>query len=230
MGLDLLPDLVQPACSVALHVSTGGDHPSSRRRQQVEGGRRARGGRLGVHAVGAVGLVHGDHVGQLEHALLDPLQAVAGAGQHQHQERVDHVGDRDLRLADADGLDEHDVEAGRLDDDDRLARRARHAAERAGARRRAHERAGRRRRAGPCASCRRGCCRRCASTTGRRPARRPGAGRRQLAAEGVDERRLADAGHPGDADAVGAAGVGQQRARAAPAPRSDDRAGSTRPA
>ena len=29
-----------------------------------------------------------------------------------------------LGLADADGLDEHDVEAGRLDDDDRLARGA----------------------------------------------------------------------------------------------------------
>ena len=69
-------------------------------------------------------------VGQLEHALLDALQLVAGAGQHEHQEEVDHVGDGRLALADPDGLDEHDVEAGRLAQEHRLARAARDAARR----------------------------------------------------------------------------------------------------
>ena len=48
--------------------------------------------------------------------------------------------DGDLGLADADGLDEHDVEARRLADEHRLARAVRDAAERAARRRRADER------------------------------------------------------------------------------------------
>ena len=69
-----------------------------------------------------------------------PCKRVAGAGEHQQQERVDHAGDRRLRLSDADGLDEHDVEPGGLDDEDRLARRSGHPAEPAGRRRRSDER------------------------------------------------------------------------------------------
>ena len=60
-------------------------------------------------------------------------------------------------------------------------------------------------------SCRRGCCRRCGSTTGRRRARRRGgpASTRRMptASMNVD---LPAPGTPGDADAVGAAGVRQQ--------------------
>ena len=160
--------------SSALHVSTGVIQPSSRGAIRCSAPASSLGRALGVAHVGAVGLVDGDDVGQLEHALLDALQAVAGAGEREQQERVDHVGDGDLGLADADGLDEHDVEAGRLDDDDRLARRPGDAAEHARRRRRADERQVVDGRGGPCASCRRGCCRRCASTTGRRRARRRG--------------------------------------------------------
>ena len=76
----------------------------------------------------AVGLVDRDGVGELEDALLDALQLVAGAGQREHEEEVDHVGDGGLALADADGLDEHDVEAGGLAEEHRLARAARDAA------------------------------------------------------------------------------------------------------
>ena len=61
----------------ALHVSTGVLHPSSAG-HEVQGGRQLGGRALGVGRVVAVGLVDGDHVGQLEHALLDALQAVAG--------------------------------------------------------------------------------------------------------------------------------------------------------
>ena len=72
------------------------------------------GGPLGACDVVAVGLVDGDHVGDLDDALLDALQIVAAAGEQQHEEEVDHVGDGDLRLADADGLDDDHVEAGGL--------------------------------------------------------------------------------------------------------------------
>ena len=86
-------------------------------------------GLAGVAAAGAVGLVHGDDVGDLEDAALDALQLVAGAGEGQEQERVDHLGDGDLRLPDTDGLDQDDVVAGRLDDDHRLPGRLRDPAE-----------------------------------------------------------------------------------------------------
>ena len=172
------------------------------------------GGRPRVALVRAVGLVDGDDVGELEDALLDPLQRVAGARDREQQERVDHRGDGDLGLADPDGLDQHDVVAGGLHQHDRLAGGAGDAAERAGARRGPDERVRRRRRAAPSGSCRRGSSRRVrvddgstASTATRCPApvsRVP---------ERLDERRLADAGHAADPDPVRAA----RRAAAAPA-------------
>ena len=85
----------------------------------------------------AVGLVDRDHVRDLEDALLDALELVAGAGQRQEQERVDHPRDGDLGLADAHGLDQHDVVRRRLEHRHRLDRRPGDAAERAGGRRRA---------------------------------------------------------------------------------------------
>ena len=62
---------------------------------------------------------------------------------HQHHDR--HVGrahDVDFVLADADGLDEDDVLAGRVEDEGDLARRAREAAEVAARRHAADEHAG----------------------------------------------------------------------------------------
>ena len=109
---------------------TGGDH-SRRRVQDLQRRPVFGGGALGARDVVAVGLVDGDHVGDLDDALLDALQVVAAAGEQQHEEEIDHVGDGDLRLADADRLDDDDVEAGRLAQRHRLARLARDAAERA---------------------------------------------------------------------------------------------------
>ena len=145
------------------------------RMEQFERGRQLPRRQPRLVAVLAVGLVHRDDVGEFEDALLDPLQRVAGAGEHQHEERVGQVGHRRLRLADADRLHEHDVVAGRLDDDDRLPCRRGDPAERARRRRRTDERARDRPPVGPCGSCRRGCSRPSASTTDRPPARRPGA-------------------------------------------------------
>ena len=131
-----------PASVAALQVSTGGIQARRRRVEQLQrASASSRAATFASRAVLAVGLVDGEHVGELEHALLDALQRVAGAGEHQHEEAVDHVGDDGLRLADADRLDEHDVVAGGLHEDDRLARRRGDAAERARRRRRADERA-----------------------------------------------------------------------------------------
>jgi hypothetical protein len=93
------------------------------------------GGDAGLDEVVAVCLVDGDDIGEFEHPLLDALQPVTGAGDHQQQERVDHIGDGRLALADADGLDDDDVEASGLDDHDRFSRRLGDTAEDAGARR-----------------------------------------------------------------------------------------------
>ena len=81
-----------------------------------------------------VGLVDRQHIGDLDHAFFQSLQLVAGAGQHQHQKKIGHVGDDGLRLTRADGLHQHHIVARRLADEHRLARFCRHAAERAGRR------------------------------------------------------------------------------------------------
>jgi hypothetical protein len=160
--------------------------------------------------VRAVGLVHRDDVGQLEHALLDPLELVAGAGQGQQQERVGHLGHQRLRLAHADGLDEQDVVAGGGHDDQRFPGRAGDPAQRARRRRRAHERGrvgGEPGHAGLVAED-------AAAAAGRRRVDRqhrdPVPVVDELAAEGVDEGGLADAGDAGDADPLGRSRVRQQ--------------------
>ena len=87
---------------------------------------------LGPCDVVAVRLVDGDHVGDLDHALLDALQLVASAGQHQHEEKVGHVRDRRLGLPDANRLDQDHVEAGGFADQHGLARLRGNPAERPG--------------------------------------------------------------------------------------------------
>lgn len=67
--------------------------------------------RPGLGFVVAVGLIDGDDVGSFEDAAFDPLQLVAGAGEGQEQEGVDHVGDGDLGLPDPDRLDDDNVES-----------------------------------------------------------------------------------------------------------------------
>jgi hypothetical protein len=190
------------AGSIALVASTRGRCPLApfarrgelhRRFELADGARR--GGRV------EIGLVHHHQVGHLEHALLDRLQVVAGVGQLHQQEQVGHAGDGRLALADADRLDDDHVEASRLDDADRLAGGRGDAAEGAAARlgrtnapSSTESRSMRvlsprieppeRRELGSTAS-----------TATRLP---PG---NELEPEALDEGRLADAGHTGDADA-----------------------------
>src|SRR5699024_4671205 len=91
---------------------------------------------FGVPDVGAVGLVDRHHVGQLQDALLDALELIAGPGQREEGEAVDHPGDGDLGLAHPHGLDEDHVEPRGLHEHDGLAGRLGDAAQRAGGRRR----------------------------------------------------------------------------------------------
>ena len=157
-------------------------------------GRGVRGGGGEV----AVGLVHDDQIGELHDPTLEPLQLVAAARRDQHEEEVDHRRDLHLRLADADGLDQDDVEAGRFAEQERLARPARHAAEGAAGGGRPDEGEGRARELlharlvaedrAPTARARR------IDGQHRDPVRLF----HQVAAERLDERRLARAGRAGD--------------------------------
>ena len=124
-----------PSPLSAEQVTTGGDQFGERGGENMQ--RRAVFGRgeLGAGKIVAVGLVDRDHVGELDDAFLERLQFVAGARQRQHEKEISHVGNRDFRLADADGLDQHDVVARGLAQQHGLARLRRNAAERARRRR-----------------------------------------------------------------------------------------------
>jgi hypothetical protein len=77
-----------------------------------------------------IGLVDDHQIGDLDDALLDRLQVVAGIRQLQQAENVDHAGHRRFRLADADRLDDDHVEAGRFAEQHGFARLFGDAAER----------------------------------------------------------------------------------------------------
>ena len=76
----------------------------------------------------AVRLVDEDEIGELDNATLDPLELVARRRQQDQHEEVDDLGDRGLRLADTNRLDQHRVKPGRLAAQHRLAGMARDAA------------------------------------------------------------------------------------------------------
>ena len=108
-------DLVARLSALVCQHRAGARRRRARRRSAADAQRRL------ICACGArrrrridVGLVDDDEVGELDHALLDRLQVVAGVGQLQQHEHVGHAGDRRLALADADGLDDDDVVAGGL--------------------------------------------------------------------------------------------------------------------
>src|SRR5688572_7308909 len=76
-----------------------------------------------------IGLVDGDHVGDLHDARLQRLDRVARAGHEDEQHCVRHARHLDLALTGADGLDEHDVLAEGVEQEQRLERRLGQAAE-----------------------------------------------------------------------------------------------------
>ena len=88
-GADRLPTARStPSPVSAEQVSTGGTQPAPPRMHQPQRAGQFAGGGLGLDLrVLAVGLVDRDHVGDLEHALLDALQLVAGPGQAQEAGR-----------------------------------------------------------------------------------------------------------------------------------------------
>jgi hypothetical protein len=82
---------------------------------------------LSYHRVGqrVLGLVDHDHVGDLHHPRLQRLDRVAGAGLEHKHDRVRVVDDVHLRLAHADGLEEHIVLARGVHQQGRLESRLR---------------------------------------------------------------------------------------------------------
>ena len=94
----------------------------------------------GVDAA-AVGLVHDEHVADLEQAGLARLDRVTPSRRDDDDRRVGGAGDRDLHLTDADGLDEHPRVAGGVEHAHRVRRRTRESTELAARRHRAHEHA-----------------------------------------------------------------------------------------
>ena len=205
---DGVPDLVEALAGVAGAGEDGGAALAV-----VGGDELHRDGQLagrdpGGLEVVAVGLRDADDVGQLEDAALDALQLIAGAGHLKHEERVRHAVDGDLRLSDADRLDQHDVESGGLEHQHRLARGAGDAAQVPRGGGGADERLiarGQLAHAGAVAE------------DGAAGARRAGVDGEdgdpvpalldQLLPHGVDERRLARPGDAGDADAERVAGA-----------------------
>ena len=161
------------------------------------------------HRVGerVVGLVDDDHVRDLHHPGLERLDRVAGPGdQHEHDRVrvVDHV---DLRLPDPDGLQEHVVLAGGVHQQRGLQRRLRQPAERAAGGHRADEHAGVEEVLGqpdPVAE------QRAAAERRARVDRQHGdlaVLRALVPDQRADQRRLAGAGRPGEADHGGVAGA-----------------------
>ncbi len=107
-------------------------------------GERQDAAHLAHHRVGhrVVGLVDDDDVGDLHHAGLQRLDRVARSRHQREDDRVGMVDDVDLRLADADGLDQDVVLARRVHHQRHLQRRLREAAEGAARGHRADEDAG----------------------------------------------------------------------------------------
>jgi hypothetical protein len=144
LGLDVRAVLVEPGdelldAGAARRLGLDDRHAPAALRREAE-----HAADLAHHRVGQrmVGLVDDDDVGDLHHARLERLDGIARAG-HQHQhDGVGVVDDVDLRLADADRLEEHVVAPRRVHQQRRLQRRLAQAAERAAVGHRADEHAG----------------------------------------------------------------------------------------
>ena len=173
---------------------------------------------------GSVALVHDDDVRDLEQAGLDRLDLVAHLGRLEDHGRVGRRRDLDLALARTDGLEQDQVEAGRVEHRGRGRRCRRQAAGVAARRHRADEHAVVR--AYACIRTRSP--RSAPPVIGDRGVDRHDRDRPPCRAQRRDERRherrLPDAGRPGDADEVRAAGRRVQPAqRVPPRPACDSR-------
>ena len=161
------------------------------------------------HPIGAfaIRLVDHEDVGDFHDPGLERLHVVAGARHQSHDRDVGGADNVDLVLADADGLDNHDVLAAGVEHERGLARRPRQAAEVSARRHAADEHAavaGMRLHSHPIAK-------NGAATVGAGGVDRDDADGLAGAAErrghAIDERALAGAGRSGDAEMKGAAGL-----------------------
>ena len=76
-----------------------------------------------------IGLVNNEDVTDLENAGLGGLDTVTHAWRQQHQRGIGGCGNLDLRLPDAHGFDDRDIEASRIENAQYLRGRSREAAE-----------------------------------------------------------------------------------------------------
>ena len=158
----------------------------------------------------AVGFVDDDDISEFQHAFLDALKLVAGSGQGEEDEGVDHVGDGDLGLPHPDGLHQNHVEAGGLEQHDGFPGGLGNAAECARGRRgpnigvRVYRQS---RHSGLVAQNRAaGARRRRVDRQNRHPVTKPD----EVHTERLDGGRLSHSGYAGDADVHGTAGIGHQ--------------------
>ena len=100
-------ELVDPAGGGTEETATTGTSRSPSERSAACRSRRAR-----WATCAEVGLGDDEHVGDLHDPGLQELQHVAGAGLDDDRDGVGRLGHLGLGLADADGLDHHDVERG----------------------------------------------------------------------------------------------------------------------
>ncbi len=104
----------------------------SGRRKEVEGAPELSLSESGAVDVVAVGFVDDDSVGHFHDSAFDSLEFVAGSGELEQEEEVDHRVDGCLALPYADSLDEDVVESGCFAEYDRFAGLACDATEGAG--------------------------------------------------------------------------------------------------
>ena len=127
IAVNHIPDLVYVQLIIS-GISHHLRHPARRcRRKQMQRRTELTGCQLGPFYIVAVGFVNDNAVGHLHDAALYALQLIAGTGQLNQQEEIDHgVGCR-LALPYSHRLHEHRVVASRLTQHDCLARLPGHA-------------------------------------------------------------------------------------------------------
>ena len=113
--------------------------PRGRGRKQVQRALVIDAGAAGGLLVAVVGFGDAQGIGHFHDAALHALQLVAGPGQHQQQEKIDHAVHGGFGLPHAHGFDDNDVVARRFAQQQGLAGGAGHAAQAAAGRRRPDE-------------------------------------------------------------------------------------------
>ena len=181
----------------------------AKRTHELEGVEVFASGDFGTLGVG-VGFIDHDQICEFKNAPLDALQLISGPGEHQHQEKIHHIGHGHFGLSHAHRLDEEGVKAGGFTAEDGLARFAVHPPEGARGGRGANKRVGVSAEFIHSGFVPQNAAAADAAAGIYRQHRHLFARLREVAAQGLNEGALARSGHPGDAHSMCATAVGQQ--------------------